>query len=274
MLAGIVNLNDGVLGGADEDFYNRLCQDKNLTADQAGELFWINVIRLRRLIESPKDNNEPDKKAIEAQFDKIEKQINDFGQKFKSQGIMLQGIFQTANGIENLYPQRSLKILELAAKYASGDDKKRLDGLIRNIGILGTAPQIKFKAIDSNEVDLSKLKGKVVLVDFWATWCPPCLEELPNVLETYKKYHDKGFEIIGISFDKDIDTVKKFVKEKGMVWPQYADGKFWDNDLGVYFGIQQIPTTWLVDKSGKVVDKDMRGSELAAKVAKLLGIDK
>lgn len=274
LVANVTVLNNGILKSEDEELYNKLSKDEKLTADQAGELFWINLIRLKRFMETPKDNNEPDKKAIEDQLAKIEKQIDDFGKKFKSQGTLLQGVVELANGIEKMYPQHSIKVLEIAKKYAADENKKRLDGLIRNKSVLGTRPEIKFKAVDGNEVDLSKLKGKVVLMDFWATWCPPCIEELPTVIDTYKKYHSKGFEIIGISFDKDIEAVKKFVKEKGMAWPQYADGKFWDNDWGIYFGIQQLPTMWLVDKDGKVVDKELQGPELADKIAKLLGVEK
>lgn len=274
LLTNVTFLSDGILAPADEQLYERLCKDENLTADTAGELFWVNLIRVSRLMDTPKDNNEPDKKAVEALLDKIQIQINDFGRRFKSQGFLLQGEVKLADAVEKLFPRRSIQILTDAKKYASEEVAKRLDGLIRNKSVLGTRPEIKFKAVDGNEVDLSKLKGKVVLIDFWATWCPPCIEELPKVIDTYKKYHSKGFEIIGISFDKDIEAVKKFVKEKGMTWPQYSDGKFWDNDWGVYFGIQQIPTMWLVDKDGKVVDAELQGSELEAKVAKLLGVEK
>ncbi len=136
---------------------------------------------------------------------------------------------------------------------------------------IGKPVEIKFTAADGREVDLAKLKGKVVLVDFWATWCGPCVAEIPHVKEAYEKYHDKGFEIIGISFDgPDKDKMLKFVKDQGMPWPQYHDGKTWKNDFGVKFGINSIPRMWLFDKEGKLSDPDGR-TDLAAKVAKLLG---
>ncbi len=74
-------------------------------------------------------------------------------------------------------------------------------------------------------LSLAGYKGKVVLVDFWATWCGPCVDELPNVIAAYKKYHDKGFEIVGISLDQDKAKLEEFLKEKGMTWPQFLDGK-------------------------------------------------
>jgi len=118
---------------------------------------------------------------------------------------------------------------------------------------------LKFKAVDGTEVDLAKMRGKVVLVDFWATWCGPCVGEVPNVVKTYEKLHPKGFEILGISLDKDQSKLDAFTKDKGMTWPQYFDGKFWENDISTRFGIRSIPAMWLVDKKGMVVSTNARG---------------
>jgi thiol-disulfide isomerase/thioredoxin len=266
-------LNDGLMGPEDEIIYNKMCKDENLMVEQAGELFSINLTGLRSLMGRWGDKEKLDKKAIEALIDKMEAQINEFGQRFKFDSNMMVGLLTFSEEIKGLFPQRSKKILELGQKYANEDGKKRLDGIIRSNNILGTKPQIKFKAVDGSEVDLSKMKGKVVLIDFWATWCGPCIMELPNVLDVYKKYHSRGFEIIGISFDTDIESLKKVIKERGVSWPQYFDGKAWDNDFGAYFGIQGIPTMWLVDKEGKVADTESRGTELGNKVKKLLGIE-
>src|SRR2546428_2627205 len=99
-------------------------------------------------------------------------------------------------------------------------------------------PEIKFTAVDGREVDLAKLKGKVVLIDFWATWCGPCVGEVPHVLDAYKKFHDKGFEIIGISLDRDKNALTSFIKQKGMTWPQSFESS---NALADKFGINAIP---------------------------------
>jgi len=125
--------------------------------------------------------------------------------------------------------------------------------------------ELKFTAVDGREVDLSKMRGKVVLVDFWATWCGPCMEEVPNVVKAYEKLHDKGFEIVGISFDEDKARVQSVTKEKGMTWPQFFDGKGWQNEFGQKFTITSIPRMWLVNKKGSVVDTDGR-EDLAGKV--------
>ncbi|HEX4138729.1 MAG TPA: redoxin family protein [Candidatus Methylacidiphilales bacterium] len=128
---------------------------------------------------------------------------------------------------------------------------------------------LKYTAVDGRDVDLSKLRGKVVLVDFWATWCPPCREEVPDVVAAYGKYHDKGFDVVGVSLDQDKDALQSFTKEKGMAWPQYFDGKGWDNAISSRFGIDSIPAMWLLDKKGMVVSTDAR-DDLDAEIAKLL----
>jgi thiol-disulfide isomerase/thioredoxin len=141
-------------------------------------------------------------------------------------------------------------------------------GAARNIG---KPIAIKFTAVDGRGVDLAKLKGKVVLLDFWATWCHPCVVGIPRVKETYEKYHDQGFEIIGISFDNagEKDKLIQFTKDKGMTWPQFYDGKGWENEFGQQFNIHSIPAMWLIGKDGSLADADAR-ADLDSKVAKLL----
>ena len=139
---------------------------------------------------------------------------------------------------------------------------------------VGDQMDMQFTSLDGKEVDLKDMKGKVILIDFWATWCGPCIAELPTVIDAYEKYHDQGFEIIGISLDnaKDEDKLKDFVKDKKMPWPQAFDGKGWQNSLAKKFGITSIPATFLIGKDGKVASSNLRGPALGKAVKKELGL--
>ena len=130
---------------------------------------------------------------------------------------------------------------------------------------------LKFTAVDGTSVDVSKMRGKVVAIDFWATWCIPCMQEQPEVVAAYNKYHDKGFEVIGISLERENgkDKLLAVTKAKGMPWPQYYDGKEYSNEISYAYGISGIPVLWLVNKKGMVVNMAPAG-HLDEAVAKLL----
>jgi len=131
-------------------------------------------------------------------------------------------------------------------------------------------PDFEEKDLAGQPLSIAGVKGKVVLIDFWATWCGPCVAELPNVLEAYEKHHASGFEIIGISLDKDRQKLETFIKQKNMTWPQFFDGKVWENKLSQQYGINSIPATYLIDSEGKIIGTDLRGKDLEAAVAKAL----
>ena len=131
-------------------------------------------------------------------------------------------------------------------------------------------PDFAEKDTAGKPLSIAGLKGKVVLIDFWATWCGPCVAELPNVIKAYDKYHPDGFEIIGISLDKDQEKLASFVKQKNMTWAQYFDGQGWGNKLAQKYGINSIPATYLLDREGKIIANGLRGEKLDAAIAAAL----
>jgi thiol-disulfide isomerase/thioredoxin len=139
-----------------------------------------------------------------------------------------------------------------------------------NAALVGRPVTMKFEAADGSVIDTQKLRGKVVLLDFWATWCGPCMKEVPNVVAAYNKYHSKGFEIIGVSLDQDKDAMQRVTTQQGMTWPQYFDGKGWKNNVAVQCNIRSIPAMWLINQNGILVTTSARGN-LDAEIGKLLG---
>ncbi len=111
------------------------------------------------------------------------------------------------------------------------------------------APNFTLRTLEGKEVSLSDLRGKIVLVNFWATWCPPCREEMPLFEEVYRKYKDKGFEILAVSTDTSAEAVRKFVKEFKVSFPVLMD----DGKVSTSYGIQGLPTSFLIDREGKVI---------------------
>lgn len=125
------------------------------------------------------------------------------------------------------------------------------------------APDLVFQNPEGKTMKLSDLKGKVVLIDFWAAWCRPCRMENPNVVKAYQKYHDKGFEVFSVSLDKDKASWVNAIKQDGLVWPYHvSDLLFWQSKAAQIYGVRSIPHTVLVDKNGRIIAKNLRGPAL------------
>jgi peroxiredoxin len=148
---------------------------------------------------------------------------------------------------------------------------RKIADRLRVTEIGSTAPDFTLNTPEGTPFTMSSLKGKIVLLDFWASWCQPCRRENPNVVSVYNQYKDKGFEILGVSLDKDKASWLKAIADDKLTWRHVSDLKYWQSDVAVKYGVQSIPFTLLLDKEGKIIAKNLRGDALGKKLEELLG---
>ncbi len=139
------------------------------------------------------------------------------------------------------------------------------------VAIGAIAPDLEYPDPDGKMRKLSDLRGKVVLLDFWASWCGPCRRENPNVTKIYAQYHDKGFEVFSVSLDSDAASWKRAIETDKLVWPNHvSDLKKWQSQAAATYGVRSIPSTFLLDKEGRIVQRDLRGADLERAVKQLV----
>lgn len=157
--------------------------------------------------------------------------------------------------------------------YPNDQYVKNIDERLKKTIFEGSmAPDIVMDSPDGEKLKLSDLRGKVVLIDFWASWCGPCRRENPNVVKLYEKYKDKGFEIFSVSLDKDKSAWIKAIKDDNLKWKNHvSDLKYWSSATAKLYGVSSIPSTVLIDKEGRVIAKNLRGRELEIKMKEIFG---
>jgi peroxiredoxin len=138
------------------------------------------------------------------------------------------------------------------------------------VSVGSLAPEIALQDTKGKKIALSSLRGKYVLIDFWASWCRPCREENPNVVKLYQKYKNKNFEIFGVSLDKDIESWTKAIEKDKLSWTHVSDLQWWESSVVPLYQIQGIPATVLLDPQGKIIAKNLRGELLAQRLQEIL----
>lgn len=174
--------------------------------------------------------------------------------------------YAEADEVEPLYNLLSNSIKQTT----KGEEIKKMIDTYHTVAIGKVPPDIIQPAPDGKTVSLSSLKGKYVLVDFWASWCGPCRRENPNVVKIYNQYKDKGFEIFGVSYDNKKDKWEKAIKDDGLTWYHVSDLQGWKNATSDVYGIKAIPSNFILDKDGKIIAKNLFGKKLSDKIAEIL----
>ena len=268
--------------------YNSLAQAQKLRTDSLGNIINDSVVKIRTFTKKVRLSIEDSMKIVSLS-QSLQKPYEDLMGVYEN--VLSKKIkenpssFASIMAIQQLRPEFYLdvyKILDkgLQNKYPTTADAKAFHGMViqtestvnrsQAIKIGAEAPELVLPMANGKDLALSNLRGKVVLIDFWASWCGPCRKELPNVKRCYEKYKAKGFEIYGVSLDKERDAWIQAISEEGLKWPQVSDLKFWQSDAVSTYAVQSIPFTVLIDKEGKIIATDLRGVDLDNKLAEVL----
>ena len=164
-------------------------------------------------------------------------------------------------------------LAQFDASLAGSEYVNQIESMIsrmEKVQVGSIAPDFTLPDVDGNPVSLSSFRGKYVLVDFWAAWCPDCRKENPNIVAAWEKYKDKNFAVLGVSLDRKRDQWLAAIEKDNLTWTQVSDLKYWDSEAAVLYCIRWIPMSFLIDPEGKIVAIGLEGEELHNKLEELL----
>ncbi len=269
LIANYDSLNNAkVSGSATHDEYEQYGKEVSHFDSKSKDVY-------AQFIEAKNNNDEQAMKQAEKMYDELMEERSKFIENYivshnksKIAPFILSSIYYS---METSKLDSMLNLFDPSLDSSSYTKmlKEKLAVLLK-VKVGKQAPDFELNDTTGKPISLSSFKGKYLLIDFWASWCGPCRAENPNNVAIYKDFKDKGFEILGVSFDTKHENWVKAIKDDGLTWPQVSDLKGWDSAAGKLYAVSGIPHTVLLDKDGVIIAKNLRGEKLREKIAEVL----
>ncbi len=261
--------NPEISGSASQDEYDAYQAEVSVYEDELGEI-WSKIKAAR----DSEDTENTD--ILEASYDEVDGRMKAFILDYAMQhnasvvgayAVLRNAYYYDENDLDPVVNNfdESISTSIYVEKLA---DRTRI---LKSVAVGQPAVDFSMDNADGTPVQLSSLYGKYLLVDFWASWCGPCRRENPNVVAAFNEFNEKGFDILGVSFDKDKGKWLEAVKADSLTWHHVSDLKGWGNEAGKLYAISSIPANILLDPEGTIIAKNLRGEDLHAKLEEVLG---